>query len=261
MTEEPYVLRDDAAGVATLTLNRAQSRNSLGLPMLTALKEALDGVAVDPAARVVVIGGAGPAFCAGHDLREMSTELFDAVYAHKLFTLCGDVMQAIVRMKKPVIARVHGVATAAGCQLVASCDLAVAAEGSRFATPGVNIGLFCTTPMVALTRAIAPKHALQLLLTGDLIDAPTALRIGLINEIVPETELDSRIDALARKLASKSPVTLAMGKSAFQAQRDLPLTEAYAYAAGVMTENLQTMDAQEGICAFLQKRTPEWTGR
>jgi len=261
MTEEPYVLRDDAAGVATLTLNRAKSCNSLGLPMLTALKAALDAVAADDAARVVVIGGAGRSFCAGHDLREMREKDFDRVYAHDLFSLCGDVMQAIVRMKKPVIARVHGVATAAGCQLVASCDMAIAAEGSRFATPGVNIGLFCSTPMVALTRAVAPKHALQLLLTGEMIDASTALRIGLINEVVPETALDERIESLTRKLTEKSPLTLGMGKAAFQAQRDLPLAEAYAYTVGVMTENLQAEDAHEGISAFLEKRPPVWTGR
>ena len=169
-------------------------------------------------------------------------------------------MRQVIELAKPVIAQVHGIATAAGCQLVASCDLAIAAEDSRFATPGVNIGLFCSTPMVALTRAVAPKHALHMLLTGDAIDAETAFRIGLINEIVPAGDLDAKVAALAAKLAEKSPLTLAMGKRAFQRQADLPLADAYAFTANVMTENLQAHDAQEGIGAFIDKRHPEWTG-
>ncbi len=261
MTEEPFVLYEAAQGVATLTMNRPQSRNSLSLPMLKALMAALSRASEDATARVVVIAGAGPAFCAGHDLREMRDQDFDRTYAVELFGLCGDAMQAIVRMTKPVIARVHGIATAAGCQLVASCDLAVAEEGARFATPGVNIGLFCSTPMVALTRAVAPKHALQLLLTGEMVDAATALRIGLINEIVPAAALADRVAALARSLAAKSPKTLAMGKAACQAQAEMPLAAAYAFTREVMADNLQTADAREGISAFLEKRQPTWTGR
>ncbi len=260
MTEEPFVLTETAHGVATLTMNRPQSRNSLSLPMLKALMAALSRVADDADARVVVVAGAGPAFCAGHDLREMREKGFDRAYAVELFGLCGDVMQAIVRMQKPVVARVHGIATAAGCQLAASCDLAVAAEGSRFATPGVNIGLFCSTPMVALTRAVAPKHALQLLLTGEMIDADAAFRIGLINEIVPADKLTERVDALARGLAAKSPKTLAIGKAAFQSQAEMTLADAYAFTREVMADNLQTADAKEGIAAFLEKRQPTWTG-
>lgn len=260
MTEDPYVLKEIADGIATLTLNRPQARNALSLPMLEAIAAALDAVATDANARVVVIKGAGPAFCAGHDLKEMRAESFDRAYAARLFGLCGEVMAQIVTLAKPVIAQVHGIATAAGCQLVASADLAIAAAGSRFATPGVNIGLFCSTPMVALTRAVLPKHALHMLLTGDAIDAETALRIGLINEIAPPESLDARVAALAAQLAQKSPRTLAIGKQAFQRQADLPLAEAYAYTARVMTENLQTHDAREGIAAFIDKRHPEWTG-
>lgn len=260
MTEDPYVRIETADGIATLTLNRPQARNALSLPMLQALEAALDTVAADSAARVVVIRGAGPGFCAGHDLKEMRGESFDRAYAFRLFGLCGDVMRQVVALEKPVIAQVHGIATAAGCQLVASCDLAIATTDSRFATPGVNIGLFCSTPMVALTRAVAPKHALQMLLTGDLIDAETALRIGLVNELAAPEDLAAKVHALAAKLAEKSPLTLAMGKRAFQRQVDLPLAEAYAYTRDVMVENLQAHDAQEGIGAFIDKRHPEWTG-
>lgn len=260
MTEEPYVLRETANGIATLTLNRPQARNALSLPMLEAIAAALKAVAADAQVRVVVIKGSGPAFCAGHDLKEMRAQSFDRCYANRLFSLCGEVMETIVALAKPVIAQVHGIATAAGCQLVASCDLAIAADDSRFATPGVNIGLFCSTPMVALTRAVAPKHALHMLLTGDAIDAETAFRIGLVNEIVPSADLEAQVAELATKLASKSPITLAMGKLAFQKQADLPLGDAYAFTAQVMTNNLQAHDAQEGIGAFIDKRHPEWTG-
>lgn len=260
MTEDPYVLRETANGIATLTLNRPQARNALSLPMLEAIAAALKAVAADASARVVVIKGSGPAFCAGHDLKEMRAETFDRAYASRLFSLCGEVMETVVTLAKPVIAQVHGIATAAGCQLVASCDLAIAAAGTRFATPGVNIGLFCSTPMVALTRAVAPKHALHMLLTGDAIDTEAAFRIGLINEIAAPEALESKVAELAAKLASKSPLTLAMGKRAFQRQTDLPLADAYAYTAKVMTDNLQAHDAQEGICAFIDKRHPKWTG-
>jgi enoyl-CoA hydratase/carnithine racemase len=262
MTETtPYLLRDDAEGVATLTLNRPQSRNSLSRGMLQSLRAALAEIAADDSVHVVILAGAGPAFCAGHDLKELRASAYDPAYVEPLFAECAEVMQAIVNLPKPVIARVHGVATAAGAQLVASADLAFAAEDARFATPGVNIGLFCSTPMVALSRNVAPKQAMQMLLSGDLIDADTALRFGLINEIAPVHELEGRTLAFARKLALKSPLTLALGKQAFYRQAELPLAEAYQYASKVMAKNLQAEDAQEGIDAFLTKRQPAWRGR
>jgi enoyl-CoA hydratase/carnithine racemase len=261
MTDAPFLLRGDVLGVATLTLNRPQSRNGLSLGMLQALKAALAGIAADANVRVVIIAGAGPAFCAGHDLKELRGKNYDPAYVDALFAECAEVMQAIVRLPKPVIARVHGVATAAGAQLVASADIAFAAEDARFATPGVNIGLFCSTPMVALSRNVAPKHAMQMLLSGDLIDAPTALRFGLVNELAPAAELESRAFDFALKLASKSPLTLAIGKEAFYKQAELPLSGAYDYTREVMAKNLQAQDAQEGIGAFLDKRQPIWSGR
>jgi enoyl-CoA hydratase/carnithine racemase len=260
MTQDPFLLRQDDAGVVTLVLNRPESRNGLSLGMLGALRDALAAIEAEPSARVVILAGAGPAFCAGHDLKEMRARDYDPAYVKDLFALCAEVMQAIVALPKPVIARVHGVATAAGAQLVASADLALAAEDARFATPGVQIGLFCSTPMVALSRNIARKHAMQMLLTGDLIDAETALRFGLVNDIVPAAELEARTLALARKIASKSPLTLAVGKKAFCRQAELPLAEAYAFASDVMAENLKARDAREGIGAFLDKRAPCWTG-
>jgi enoyl-CoA hydratase/carnithine racemase len=208
---------------------------------------------------VVVIGGAGPAFCAGHDLREIRANPGREAYA-ALFAQCSALMTRIVRLPKPVIARVHGVATAAGCQLVASCDLAIAAETARFATPGVNIGLFCSTPMVALSRAVGRKAAMEMLLTGDLIDAARAREIGLINRVVPEDALDTAVAALAAQIASKSPLTLAIGKEAFYRQAEMELEAAYRYASEVMTRNMLARDAAEGIDAFLQKRAPVWTG-
>ena len=260
MTESPFLLRQDDEGVVTLVLNRPQSRNGLSLGMLGALRGALTEIAADRSTRAVVLAGAGPAFCAGHDLKELRARDYDPAYVKELFALCAEVMQAIVALPKPVIACVHGVATAAGAQLVASADLAVAAEDARFATPGVHIGLFCSTPMVALSRNIAHKHAMHMLLTGDLIDAETAMRFGLVNDIVPAAELEARTFALARKIASKSPLTLAIGKKAFYRQAELPLAEAYAYACDVMAENLKARDAREGIGAFLDKRTPCWSG-
>jgi len=258
---EPFVLRADDNGITTLTLNRPQARNALSQGMISALIEAFAAIADDASVRVVILAGAGPAFCAGHDLKEMRAAEYARGYTEKLFGDCAALMQAIVKLPKPVIARVHGIATAAGAQLVASADLAVAAEDSRFATPGVNIGLFCSTPMVALSRNIAPKHAMQMLLVGDLVDAPTALRFGLVNELVPPAELESATLALARKLAAKSPLTLAIGKEAFYRQAELPLAEAYAYTRDVMVANLQAQDAQEGIGAFIDKRHPTWCGR
>lgn len=261
MKDTPYILSSDAGGVSTLTLNRAESRNALSLGMLLALSAELQRVASDPSVRVVVLAGAGPAFCAGHDLKEIRAENFDGVYTKRLFAECEKVMLAIVRLPKPIIAQVHGIATAAGCQLVASCDLAVAADNARFATPGVNIGLFCSTPMVALSRNVGRKAAMHMLLTGDLVDAEAAIRFGLINEVAPESELGNRTAALAAKIAEKSPLTLAIGKEAFYRQAELPLAAAYAYAAEVMATNLAKRDAQEGIAAFIEKRPPVWRGQ
>ncbi len=261
MTEIPILLRHDDNGVATLTLNRPQARNALSQGMLTTLLAAFRELAADPAVRVVILAGAGPAFCAGHDLKEIRAAGYTREYTEALFGDCAELMQAIVKLPKPVIARVHGIATAAGAQLVASCDLAIAADDTRFATPGVNIGLFCSTPMVALSRNVAHKHALQLLLTGDLIDAATALRIGLVNELVPAAELENHTLALARKIAAKSALTVAIGKEAFYRQAELPLAEAYAYTQKVMVANLEARDAQEGINAFIDKREPVWCGR
>lgn len=258
---DSLILRHDDHGVTTLTLNRPQARNSLSQGMLSALLKTFAELARDSSVRVVILAGAGPAFCAGHDLKELRAANYAASYTEPLFADCADLMQAIVKLPKPVIARVHGVATAAGAQLVASCDLAVAADDARFATPGVNIGLFCSTPMVALSRNVAPKHAMQLLLSGDLIDAPTALRIGLINELVTPALLESHTLALARKIAGKSALTLAIGKEAFYRQAELPLAEAYAYTRDVMVANLAAQDAQEGINAFIDKREPVWCGR
>ena len=261
MTDISFVVRSETGGVATLTLNRPESRNALSLGMLRALLAELQRVASDSSVRVVVLNGAGPAFCAGHDLKEIRAEKFATAYAEELFAVCAKVMMAVVRLPKPVIAQVHGVATAAGCQLVASCDLAVAADTARFATPGVNIGLFCSTPMVALSRNVGHKAAMQMLLTGDLINADTAMRFGLVNEVAPEPELGNRTAALAAKLAAKPPLIVAMGKEAFYRQAELPLVEAYAFAAEVMVTNLSRRDAQEGIDAFIGKRSPMWCGQ
>jgi len=260
MTQPPDLLSaTDAHGVATLTLNRPAARNALSLGLMTALVTELDRIATDPSVTVVILAAAGPAFCAGHDLREMRADPTRAAYA-QVFALCSRLMQTIIRLPKPVIAQVHGVATAAGCQLVATADLAVAAETARFATPGVNIGLFCSTPMVALTRNVGRKAAMEMLLTGDLLDAIRAREIGLVNRVVPEAELEAATLGLARQIAAKSPLTLAIGKEAFHRQAEMDLPAAYAYAAEVMTRNMLARDAGEGIDAFLAKRPPVWTG-
>jgi len=262
MTDEnPLVLRQDEAGVTTLTLNRPAARNALSRGMIAALREAVGALAADASVRVVILTGAGPGFCAGHDLKEVRAHQDEPGYAEALFGECAELMLAIVRLPKPVIAQVHGVATAAGCQLVATCDLALAAADARFATPGVNIGLFCSTPMVALSRNASPKQAMQMLLTGDLIDAQTALRFGLVNEVVPAEGLAERTAAVARQLAAKSALTLAIGKDAFYRQLEMPLAAAYDYTRQAMVENLQTLDAREGIAAFIDKRPPLWCGR
>jgi enoyl-CoA hydratase/carnithine racemase len=227
--------------------------------LMTALDAALVAIGDDRSIHAVIIAANGPAFCAGHDLREIRANPTRADY-EAVFALCSRLMQRIVRLPKPVIARVHGVATAAGCQLVASADLAVAADTARFATPGVNIGLFCSTPMVALSRAVGRKAAMEMLLTGDLISAQRAREIGLINRVVPENALDDAVLSLAHQIAAKSPLTVAIGKEAFYRQAEMDLAEAYDYAAQVMTRNMLARDAAEGIDAFLSKREPSWTG-
>jgi len=255
----PILLRRDTGDVAWLTLNRPAARNALSLGLMEALDAELAVVETTPSIKVVVIGGAGPAFCAGHDLRELRATPTRAFY-EATFALCSRLMLRVVRLPKPVIARVHGVATAAGCQLVASCDLAVAADTARFATPGVNIGLFCSTPMVALSRVVGRKAAIEMLLTGDLLDAARAREIGLVNRVVPEPELDAAVAVLAGQIAAKSPLTVAIGKEAFYRHAEMDLDAAYAYTAEVMTRNMLARDAGEGIDAFLAKRPPVWTG-
>ena len=254
------LLRDDAEGVATLRLNRPRSYNALSADLMHALHQTLDAIATDESVRVVVVAGAGKGFCAGHDLRELRARPERAAY-EALFNACSALMQRIVSLPKPVIARVHGIATAAGCQLVASCDLAVAARSARFAVPGVNIGLFCSTPMVALSRAVGRKAAMEMLLTGDLVDAQTAQRFGLVNRVTEEDSLDAETFALARQIASKSPLTLAIGKEAFYRQAEMDLADAYRYASEVMTRNMLARDAEIGIDALLAKTSPQWCGR
>jgi enoyl-CoA hydratase/carnithine racemase len=244
-------------GVLRLTLNRPAARNALSAALMTALGRALERAAADAQCRVVVIAGAGPAFCAGHDLRELRADPSRAAY-ERIFAQCSELMLQLVRLPKPVIAEVHGIATAAGCQLVATCDLAVAADDARFATPGVDIGLFCSTPMVALTRAVGRKAAMEMLVTGDIVDAASAKALGLVNRVVPHAGLTAATTALARQIAGKSALTVAIGKEAFYRQAELGLADAYCYAAEVMTRNMLARDAAEGIDAFLEKRQPVW---
>ncbi len=246
--------------IARLVLNRPERRNALSLALMREVIEALADVADDPDARVLVIEGNGPAFSAGHDLAEM-TATRDAGFYEELFGTCVEMMQALHALPQPVIAKVHGVATAAGCQLVAACDLAVAAADARFATPGVNIGLFCTTPMVPVSRAVGRKRALEMLLTGEMIDAATAADWGLVNRVVPPDELEAEVVSLATRLAQASPYVLALGKRAFYAQDGVDEGTAYEIAGPIMVTNAQADDAHEGMTAFLEKRTPEWRNR
>ena len=250
-------------GVLRLTLSDAATRNSLSEAMMAALTTTLDNAAADKAVRVIVLAAEGPAFSSGHNLKEISAHRADAdkgaAYFASLFDACARLMMGIVGNPRPVIAEVSGLASAAGCQLVATCDLAIASDTARFCTPGVNIGLFCSTPMVALSRNVSSKHAMEMLLTGDVFDAQDALRFGLVNRVVPGDQLTETVTALAAKVASKSMVTVKTGKQAFYRQRDMALAEAYAYTARVMTENLLMRDAEEGISAFIGKREPNWT--
>ena len=252
------------AGVIRLTLNDPSSRNSLSEAMMAELQSELDAAAADPALRVIVLAAAGPAFSSGHNLKEITARRGDpdrgAAYFAMLFETCARLMMSVVQSPKPVIAEVAGLASAAGCQLVASCDMAIAAETAGFCTPGVNIGLFCSTPMVALARNVAAKHAMEMLLTGDVFNAQEAARMGLVNRVVPHNRLTEEVSALAAKIASKSMVTVRTGKQAFYRQLDLPLADAYAYTARVMAENLLQRDAEEGIAAFIGKRPPQWSG-
>jgi enoyl-CoA hydratase/carnithine racemase len=251
------VRRTDDHGVTMLLLDRPQARNALSLALLEELDAHLDALDGDAGCRVVVLAGAGPAFSAGHDLREI-VEHPDPTFRERLFARCAEVMVHLVRLRQPVIARVHGVATAAGCQLVATCDLAVAGASASFGTPGVDIGLFCTTPMVALQRTVAPKHAMELLLTGERIDAEEARRIGLVNRVVPDAELDDAVGRLAATIAAKPPETVAAGKAAAWRLRELSLADAYAEASTAMATGLASPEAAEGIGAFLEKRPPVW---
>ncbi len=258
MTDD-FVLRQDSDGVAWLTLNRPQQRNALSRAMIAALRAELAGLATDTSVKAVVLAGAGPGFCSGHDLKEIQANPDPAFYA-ALFEDCAALMLAVQALPQPVIARVHGIATAAGCQLVATCDLAVASTEAKFATPGVHIGLFCSTPMVALSRTVPRKRALEMLMLGEAIDAETALAYGLINRAVAPDRLDDAIAEVTGKLTSKSPLTLKIGKEAFYRQDELSTADAYAYTAAVMARNLATRDAAEGIDAFLGKRAPVWCG-
>ena len=259
--EDPLVLRSDRAdGLTTLTLNRPGQFNSLSKDMLTALKAELDAIAADEAVRVVVIAGAGKAFCAGHDLKEMRAN-HDKGFMQALFRQCGELMLTLTRMPQPVIARVHGIATAAGCQLVSMCDLAVAADVARFAVSGINVGLFCSTPAVGLARNLGRKSALEMLLTGDFIDAMEAKSKGLVNRVVPADALDAEVERLVQSILAKSAVAVRIGKGMFYRQLEMGLSEAYDYASEVMACNMMSEDAGEGIDAFMQKRKPEYNGR
>jgi enoyl-CoA hydratase/carnithine racemase len=263
MTDE-ILLRSDKGGVATLTLNTPSSLNALSLAMLDRLAEAFTVLAQDHSIRVVILRGAGKAFCAGHDLKEMQAarQAADSGRAafERLFTRCAKVMQAIPALPQPVIGQVHGIATAAGCQLVASCDLAVAAEGTRFGVNGVNIGLFCSTPMVALTRNVPAKVAFEMLTTGAFIDAARAREAGLVNRVVPPQDLEAETEALATQIAARLTAAVRIGKRTFYDQSALPLAAAYDLTAAVMTENMLWRDTDEGISAFLEKRVPDWAG-
>jgi enoyl-CoA hydratase/carnithine racemase len=251
------VLRHDSHGAIYLSLNLPNKLNTLSEAMLAALQSELDSIASDDSAMCVVISGQGKAFCAGHDLAEMRSKP-DKAYYQDLFSRCGKVMQSIVNLPVPVIAKVHGIATAAGCQLAASCDLAIAAESARFGVSGINVGLFCSTPAVALSRNVSSKRAFDMLITGDMIDATTACDWGLASQVVADEMLDAAVEAKVAKILSKSPAAVRTGKAMFYRQKQMNLAEAYEYAGNMMAENMMAADAGEGIDAFLQKRPPVW---
>jgi len=258
--DQPALLMRQSGGVVTLTLNRPAQFNSLSQSLLTALETALDAIAADESARVIVIAGAGKAFCAGHDLKEMRANPAKE-FQQSLFEQCSRMMMRLTEIPQPVIARVHGIATAAGCQLVAMCDLAVASESARFAVSGINVGLFCSTPSVGLARNVGRKQAMEMLLTGDFIDARSALEHGLVNRVVPDDQLDAEVKKLTDAIVSKSPVAVKSGKQMFYRQLELGLAEAYELATEVIACDMMTEDAHEGIDAFIEKRPPEWRGQ
>jgi enoyl-CoA hydratase/carnithine racemase len=259
------LLREDVGGVAILTLNQPESRNTLSEAMLEALGDALTAITHDESVRAVVLAANGPAFCAGHDLKELSRHRSaddgGRAYFKHIMTMCSTMMQQIVTLPQPVIAAVQGPASAAGCQLVATCDLAIGSKAAKFATPGVHIGLFCSTPMVALSRDVSRKHAMEMLLTGDLISAEEAARIGLINRVVANGRERDEAIKLARGVAEKSAMTVKLGKHGFYRQLEMPLADAYEYVTEVMVENMLKHDAEEGIDAFIDKRQPKWKDR
>lgn len=260
---EPLVLREDSkdsSGVVTLTLNRPKQFNALSVELLSAMQAELDDIAQDSSIRVVVIAANGKAFCAGHNLKEMRAHSDEAFHS-ALFKQCSQMMLTLNQMPQVVIAKVQGIATAAGCQLVAACDLAVASDDSKFATSGINVGLFCSTPAVAVSRNLPRKQAFEMLITGEFIDAHTALRQGLINRVAPADELESTLKSLIDAITAKSSVATATGKDMFYKQLDMDLTNAYDYAGKVMTCNMMADDVTEGIDAFIEKRHPVWTGR
>lgn len=256
------LLREDTGGIATLTLNSPSNLNALSDAMLAALQAQFDALATDSTIKVVILQGAGKVFCAGHDLKEMTrgraNDDAGRAYFHDLFNRCANVMLSITRLPQPVIAKAHGIATAAGCQLVATCDLAIAAQGTRFGVNGVNIGLFCSTPMVALTRNVPRKQAFEMLTMGSFIDAARAAEIGLINQAVEAEALDTAVTDMAQTLASKMNGVLGIGKTAFYEQMQMPLADAYVYTGDVITANMMMRDTEEGIAAFLEKRDPDW---
>jgi enoyl-CoA hydratase/carnithine racemase len=258
-SEQPILLREDKDGVTTLTLNRPAQYNALSSELLAELQAALDAIDADDSVRVVIIAANGKAFCPGHDLKQMRSSE-EREFHQALFEQCSKMMLSINQLQQPVIARVHGIATAAGCQLVAMCDLAVAAEEARFAVSGINVGLFCSTPAVPLSRNMGRKQAMHMLLTGDFISAQTAQQYGLVNEVVPAAELESATLALAQKIVARSAHAIRIGKDMFYRQLPMDLSAAYAYAGERMTCNMDSHDAREGIDAFIQKRKPEWKG-
>src|SRR5262249_3528951 len=263
--DAPVLLREREKDIAILVLNRPDVRNNLSEAMLIALSTALGEIGADNTVRAVVLAANGSAFCAGHDLKELTSRRSDAdggrAYFHHLMTTCSDMMQQIVHLPQLIIAAVQGVATAAGCQLVATCDLAVASRAARFATPGVDIGLFCSTPMVALSRNVARKHAMEMLLTGDAMSAEDAYRMGLINRVVSPGKERQEAVALAQKIAGKSSHIVKIGKKGFYRQAEMSLADAYRYVSEIMVENLMARDAEEGLNAFIAKREPKWEDR
>lgn len=259
------ILEKKEKGILSLIMNNPQNRNALSESMMSMLNNAINEASIDQDTKVIIISACGPVFCAGHDLKEMTAARHSddggKDYFLKLFSTCSVLMQAIVNCPKPVIAEINGTATAAGCQLVASCDLAIASNSSKFATPGVNLGLFCSTPMVALSRNVKNKHAMEMLLTGDMIDAVTAKEIGLINRTVTDEQIQIETLNLAKKIVSKSSMTVAIGKEAFYRQSELDLSVAYNYTSQVMADNMLKEDAKEGINAFIEKRVPQWKNK